>query len=702
MARFNRKIALSALALLIASCSFTPQPPIATPIPYTTSSFGNAETDNYQWLQNSDSQNVVDYLIAENNYTQAIMEPTLETQKTLYNEMLSRSYEVDETVPIFQNGYYYYIRFEKGKELPINCRRKGKIESKEEIILDENEVAAGHEFCNIASLSISPNNKILAYAVDTCGNRQYTILLKDLQTGLLLKSKIENTSGAIAWANDNATIFYAQRDKSFRLSRILKHNIDEPNSKNDKQVYYEADTAFAVNVFTSKSKEYILISSINSSTTEYQYLNSNTPNAHFKVFQPRIKNHEYHVYPANNRFYIKTNWDAPNFRIMEASKQKTDKRFWREVVSHNSDICLLNIEIFRDFMVMRERNNALIKTRIHKFSTGDEHYIDFGEEAYTTLPYENPEFSTNSFMYDYTSLTTPITTFEYNMLTRERKILKQNEILNKYSPRQYKTQRLWASSADGTKVPISIIYKNNIKIDGQNPMLIYGFGAFGYTQNPIFDPTIISLVDRGFVYAIAHVRGGNELGNNWHTNGCGLNKKNAIDDFIACTNFLVEQKYAHPDKIIAQGNGAGGLIMGVIINSNPNLYHAIIAEEPLVDIMHIMFDTINPPQSSARYEWGNPCDSATYQYIKSYSPYQQVTKQQYPNMLITTNFNKSQGQHNSPVKWAAKLRANSTSQNLILLKADMNAESNAYAGRQRTLENKAFIYTYILHVLNMD
>lgn len=693
MTRIAVFTALAATTAIVTSCTFAPQPPIATAIPHTTQKFGDTRTDSYYWLQNPDSQNVVDYIMAENSYTEAMMEPTLTAQRTLYNEMNSRKNEIDETMPIFQNGYYYYIRYEKGKELPINCRRKGKMDSPEEIILDENDVAAGHEFCTIASLDISPNNKILAYAIDTCGQRKFTIIFKNLDSGLLLSTKIENTSGSVAWANDNTTVFYAQLDNTAQPHSIFRHSLGSRCSKDDIEIFHELDPAFNVNVFTSKSREYILILSKSSTSTEYQYLDAYTPNGKFTIFQPRMGNHEYHIFPANNKFYIKTNWNAENYRIMETTANKTGIKFWAELIPHDSSTTLMDVDIFRDFMVVMARKNAQTKALVYKWSNGEEHFIDFGEDVYTALPYANPEFATNCYMYYYTSLTTPNTTFEYNMLTRERRILKQTETVESYNPHEYETKRLWATANDSIKIPISILHKKGLKLNGSNPMLIYAYGAFGHSENPTFQPSIFSLIDRGFVYAIAHVRGGEEMGKKWHSKGCLLNKKNTFTDFISCTQFLIDQNYSSPSRIIAQGEGAGGLLMGAVANMRPDLYKGIIAESPHIDLL-------TSPQLHEIDEWGNPNDPCYYCYLKEYSPYDQIKQHEYPNMLVTSSCNTSQ-QSFEPVRWVAKLRANKTDNNLLLLKADLELKNSKHPFKYKPIENRAFVYAFMLQILNI-
>ncbi|BDX38645.1 oligopeptidase B [Tenuifilaceae bacterium CYCD] len=664
--------------------------------------FGDTRVDPYYWLNMRDSQKVLDYLIAENAYTEAMMESTVPLQEKLYNEMKSRQKEEDVTVPVFLNGYYYYIRYEEGKEYPINCRKKGIMEAPEEIILDENEVAAGHRYCEVASLDISPDNHILAYGVDTLGRRKFSIHFKDLTTGKLINTKVDNTTGTIAWANDNKTIFYSEKDQALRPYKIYRHTINSPTSKNDVLVYHETDEAFDAHVYTSKSREMIMIMTSSSTSSEYRFLSASNPTGDFRLIQPRQKGIEYSVDHLRNTFYIKTNWKAENFRVMETPVAKPSMENWKELIPHRNDVLVMDIDIFKDYLVVTERKDALIQVKVLKLSDKSEYYIDFGEEVYTALPSVNPEFDTPLFVYYYTSLTTPGSTYEYNMQTHEKRLLKQNEILGGYSPANYETKRLWATASDSVKIPISIVHKKGIELNGENPLLIYAYGAYGYAENPTFDSNLLSLLDRGFVYAIAHVRGGEEMGRTWYENGKMLKKMNTFTDFISCTEFLIDQEYTSPDMIIAQGGSAGGLLMGVIANMRPDLYRGIIAEVPFVDVVTSMLDTSLPLTAGEFEEWGNPQDSAYYFYMKSYSPYDQVKAQDYPSMLITTSYNDSQVQYFEPAKWVAKLRATKTDDNLLLFKIDMDSGHSGTSGRFKYIKDQAFTYAYILKTVEID
>lgn len=684
--------------ILLSACNFIPKPPVAEKVPHQMVMFGDTRVDPYYWLHMRDSQKVLDYLIAENTYTEAMMEPTIPLREKLYNEMKARQKEEDVTVPVLLNGYYYYIRYEEGKEYPINCRKKGSLDAAEEIILDENEVAAGHQFCQVASLDISPNNQILAYGVDTIGRRMFTIHFKDLRTGKLINSKIDNTTGTIAWANDNSTVFYSQKNSALRPCKIFRHNVCATNSHKDILIYNEPDETFDTHVYTSKSRELIMIMSISSTSSEYRYLKSDNPHGEFTLIQPRQKGIEYSVDHLGESFYIRTNWNAENFRVMETPITKPAMNNWKEIVPHRNNVLVMDIDIFKGFLVVTERKDALIQVKVLSLLDKSEYYIDFGEEVYTALPSVNPEFDTPLFVYYYTSLTTPGTTFEYNMQNQEKRIVKQNEVLGGYNPSNYETKRLWATANDGEKIPISIVHKKGLKLDSQNPLLLYAYGAYGYSQNPIFDSNLLSLLDRGFVYAIAHVRGGQEMGRRWYENGKMLNKMNTFNDFISCTEFLIDQGYSSPEKIIAQGSSAGGLLVGTVANLRPDLYKCIVAEVPFVDIVTSMLDTSLPLTTGEYDEWGNPTDSVFYFHMKSYSPYDQVKPKHYPHMLVTASYHDSQVQYFEPAKWVAKLRASKTDNNLLLFKVDMDAGHGGASGRFKPIKELSFTYAFMLHV----
>lgn len=687
--------------LLMGGCSIAPLPPVADRVDTALVMHGDTRIDPYFWLCKRDSQPVLDYLLAENAYTDAMMESTHELQETLFNEFASRRQQREETTPVYLNGYYYYIRYEAGKEYPINCRKKGSLDAPEEIILDENEVAAGYRYCQVASIDISPDNRYLAFGLDTSGTRLFDVYFKDLQTGLMLNVRIPRTTGAIAWANDSRTVFFSQKDRRLRPAAIYRLNILQ-SQKPPVPIYRERDSTFSVHVFPSKSGRYIFIASNGNNTSEYRFLCADNPNSTCRLIQPRIPDVEYSVEHAGNNFYILTNWKAQNFRLMQASITVPDTSTWVEIIPHRKDVLILNIDPFKDFLVVTERKDALLKVNVINLKDGSSHYVDFGEEVYTALPSVNPDFNSKNFLYYYTSLTTPATTFQYDMVSNQKRKVKQLEVVGGYDPANYITKRLWAVSHDGTRVPISIVYRKGIKLNGKNPLVLYGYGAYGYSINPNFDPNLLSLLDRGVIYAIAHVRGGQELGRIWYDQGRLLNKKNTFFDFIACTRLLIDQGYSSPGHIVAQGSSAGGLLMGVVANMHPELYCGIVAEVPFVDVLTSMLNPDQPLTTGEYDEWGNPADSTFYFYIKSYSPYDQVAGQDYPNMLVLASYNDSQVQYFEPAKWVAKLRRYKTDNNLLLLQVDMDAGHKGNSGRNSYLRQQAFVYAFILKVLEID
>ncbi len=683
----------SAIAL-ISGCSLIPKPPVAEQHDTLLVMFGDTRIDPYYWLRQRESQKVTDYLLAENAYTYAIMEPTLSLQDRLVAEMRSRKRGDDVTVPVFMNGYYYYIRYEEGKEYPLNCRRKGSMNAPEEIILDENEVAAGHRYCQVASIDISPDNHIMAFGVDTLGKRLFTIYFKDLESGRILEHKIENTTGEVAWTKDSRFVFYAFKDSTLRPSAIYRHDILQPFD--DVQVFREFDKTFRTHVFTTKSYDYVIISSSNGNSSECWYLDTQRPLDKFKLIVGRDKNFEYSVDHSGNFFYFLTNFNAPNFRVLRAPVSNPVLKNWKEVIPTDSSVLILTMEAFKNHLVTTERRDALLKVRVINLQSLEQHYVDFGEEVYTALPSVNPEFNTDLFYYYYTSFTTPGSTCEYNMNTHKKRLLKQNEVLGGFEPKNYESKRIWATANDGTKIPISLVYRKGTKLNASTPLLLYGYGAYGYSINTTFDPNLICLLDRGVVYAVAHVRGGQEMGRHWYYQGKLLNKKNSLADFIACAEKLIAEGYTSPSKLIAHGSSAGGLLLGAAVNIRPDLFKAVVAEVPFVDVLTSMLDSTQALTTVEYNEWGNPNDSTYYFYIKSYSPYDQVKKQAYPNMLVTSGYNDNQVQFFEPVKWVAKLRANNTGNSQILLWVDMSLGHSQSSGRYVQLKDQAFIYAYML------
>lgn len=686
--------------VFINGCSLLPTPPVAYKQPYKLIANGDTRIDPYFWLSYRDSQKVLDYLLKENTYTEEVMEATSQLQDKLIMEFKSRKRNDDVSVPVYMNGYYYYTRFEEGKDYPINCRKKTSMNNVEEIILDENEVAAGYRYCLVASIDISPDNRYLAFGLDTSGSRLFTIMFKDLQTGRFLDTRINNSAGVVAWAKDSRTVFYSQKDKKLRPSKIFRCSIFSPENKVN--IFEEKDSTFSVQVFPSKSGDYIFIASNSGTSSEYRFLDAENPYQKCKLVQARVEGLEYSVEHAGNGFYILTNWQADNFRIMKANIDKPDMNHWTELIPHRPNVLIISMDPYKNYLVVTERKDALLKVNVVNLLDSSQQYIDFGEDVYTALPSVNPEFNSDKFQYYYTSLTTPGTTYEYNFQTHKKQLLKQVEVVGNFDPNNYVTQRLWATASDSTKIPISIVYRKGIKFNGKNPTLMYGYGAYGYSINPNFDSNLLSLLDRGFIYAIAHVRGGQELGRQWYEAGKLLNKKNTFTDFIACTEYLIKEHYTSPKYLVAQGGSAGGLLMGVVANRRPDLYKAIIAEVPFVDVLTTMQNP-NLPLTTGEYdEWGNPKDSVYYYYIKSYSPYDNVKPQQYPNMLVLASYNDTQVQYFEAAKWVAKLRATKTDGNLLLLKTDMETGHGGASGRMNILKEQAFKYAFMFKVLGIS
>ncbi len=696
---------LGSAAAFISGCRpdrLTATPPVAKVLPVTLEKHGHVRTDNYFWLRERDNPDVLAYLNAENAYTDSMMHHTQDLQTELYDEIVGRIKQTDISVPYKQDGFYYYTRYEEGKEYPIYCRKAGSLEGKEEILLNGNERAAGHGFYSAGARMVSPNGQLYAFAEDTVGRRFYTIRVKDLSTGTVLADDIPATTGNIAWANDNKTLFYSKQDPvSLRPYVIYKHSLGTDPST-DVVVYEEKNIEFSCWIFKTKSKQFLMIVSSQSLSTEYRYLDADKPDDRFMVLQPREPNHEYSVDHYQDHFYIRTNLSAKNFRLMKTPVARTAKRNWTEVIPHRDDVLLEGFEIFKDHLVVVERKEGLIQMRIRPWSAEGEHYIDFGEPAYLAYLSTNLEFDTPLLRYGYTSMTTPNSVYDYNVETRERILLKRDEVLGGFDSNNYVTERLSAPAKDGKMVPLSIVYRKGLKKDGTNPLLLYGYGSYGSSMDASFSSPRLSLLDRGFVYAIAHVRGGEELGRAWYEDGKMLNKKNTFTDFIACAEYLAKEKYASSDKMFALGGSAGGLLIGAVVNMRPDLFKGVIAAVPWVDVVTTMLDETIPLTTSEYDEWGNPNKKEYYDYMLSYSPYDNVEAKAYPNMLVTTGLHDSQVQYFEPAKWTAKLRAMKTDNNLLLLQTRMEAGHGGVSGRYRQYRETAFQYAFLLDLVGIN
>lgn len=681
--------------------SILSQPPKAEKIKKELTRHQHTRIDYYYWLNQRDNPQVIAYLKAENDYLKAVMKHTEALQEKLFNEIIGRIKKDDSSVPYKTNGYYYYSHYHKGNEYPFYCRRKESMESPEEIMLDVNAMAKGHNYFKVTGLSVSPDNTMLAYGVDTVSRRKYTIHFKNLVTGEIIPGEIPNTTGMAAWANDNKTLFYTSKDETLRPYKIFKHVLGTPVS-DDKEVYHEADETFSTDVYKSKSKKYLFIYSEHTLSTECRYLDADNPHGEFKIFQPRQKDNIYYIQHYKDKFYIRTNLEAKNFKLMETPVNKTTKDNWQEVIPHRKDVLLKDFEIFKDFLVVEERKNALIHLRVIKLKNKEDHYIDFGEEVYAASLSKNPELDTDLLRFEYNSLTTPKSYYDYNMHDKTRKLLKQDEVVGDFDPQNYNTERLYATAADNTKIPVSLVYKKGFKKNGNNPLLLHGYGSYGSSSNPRFKSDRLSLLDRGFVFAIAHVRGGQEMGRYWYEDGKLLKKKNTFTDFIACAEHLVAEKFTNPKKLFASGGSAGGLLMGAIVNMRPDLFKGIIADVPFVDVITTMLDNSIPLTTSEFDEWGDPKEKKYYDYMLSYSPYDNVKAKDYPAMLVTTGLHDSQVQYFEPAKWVAKLRDLKTDNNLLLLHTNMEAGHSGTSGRFHRYKETALEYAFILDQLGIS
>ena len=673
------------------------QPPVAKKLPKELIMHGDTRIDNYYWINERENPEVIDYLNAENEYTQFMMADTKELQEELFNEIVARIKQTDESVPYKRNGYFYYTRYEAGKEYPVFVRRKGEMTAPEEVMLNANERAEGKSYYAPAGMNVSPDNLLMAFGEDTVSRRKYTIRFKNLKTGELLPDLIPNTTGGAVWANDNKTVFYTVKDASLRSYKIFSHTLGTPVSA-DKEVYHEQDETFGTFVYKTKSEKYIIIGSSSTLSQEYRFVDASTPKNAFKVIQPRERGLEYSIDHFGDSFYIRTNKDgATNFKLMKTPVAKTTKENWTEVIPHRADTYLETVEIFKDYLVLQERKEGLTHLRIKKWNDPKtDFFVDFGEEAYTANISINPDFDSKVLRYGYSSLTTPSSTFDYNMETKEKTLLKEQEVVGDFDKNNYESRRIYATAKDGTRIPVSLVYRKGTKLDGNNPTLQYAYGSYGYSTNPTFASPRLSLLDRGFVYAIAHIRGGQEMGRQWYEDGKMMKKKNTFTDFVDVSEYLIEQKYTSPEKLFSQGGSAGGLLMGAVVNMRPELYKGVHASVPFVDVITTMLDTSIPLTTGEFDEWGNPAGKEAYDYMLSYSPYDNVERKEYPNLLVTTGLHDSQVQYFEPAKWVAKLREMKTDDNMLLLHTNMDAGHGGASGRFQPYRETALQYAFFL------
>lgn len=670
--------------------------PIAKKIPKKLIQHNDTRVDNYYWLNQRDNQEVIDYLKEENEYTKLKLKGTEKNQKELFNEIKNRIKEDDQSVPYFKNKYWYYNRFEEGKEYPIFCRKKERLDGKEEILLNVNEMAEGFDFYQVVGLSISPNNRFLIYGVDTLGRRKYTLQVKDLQSNKDLNIKIQNTGGGSTWAADNNHFFYTRKEEqTLRTHQIFRFDI---SSKNETLVFEEKDETFNTYVGKTKDGKFLLIGSSSTLTSEMQFLEANKPKGEFKIFQKRIRGLEYFVSHWENEWLITTNLEAQNFRLMRCQENQTKKEFWQEVIAHRKETLLEGLDVFTHFWVLSERTKGLTQLRVINKKNGEDYIVPVQDEAFEISEGINPEMETNTLRFNYTSLTTPNSVYDFDMITKRKILKKQQEVVGGYHPEEYQSERIFVKARDGAEVPLSIVYKKDMKKD-KNPLLLYGYGSYGYSMDPYFSSVRLSLLDRGFVYAIAHIRGGEELGRQWYENGKLLKKKNTFFDFIDCAEHLIQKGYTDTSQLFAMGGSAGGLLMGAVINLRPDLWKGVIAAVPFVDVVTTMLDENIPLTTGEFDEWGNPKEKTYYDYIKSYSPYDNISEVEYPNLLVTTGLHDSQVQYWEPAKWVAKLRDLKKDNNLLLLHTDMKTGHGGASGRFERLKEVAMEYAFLLHLL---
>ena len=676
--------------------------PKAARKPVELNMHGHMRTDDYHWLNERENPDVLRYLEAENSYKDAMLAPTKELQEQLFNEMKGRIKEQDESVPYFYNGYTYYTRFIEGGEYPIYCRKKGRNDGLEEILLDCNEMGKDHDYFSATSMNISPNNELGMFAVDTLGRRKYNLMFKNLKTGEILPDRIADVSGNAVWANDNQTVFYDMKDPvTLREYKIMSHVLGTPVSS-DRVAYEEKDETFSCYVGKTKSRKYLVIFSESTLTSENLILEADNPAGEFRIFEPRMKDHEYSIDHLNGNFFIMTNNRAQNFRLMKCSEQQTSFDHWKELIAHRNDVFMEGLELFNGFLVLNERIGGLPTIRIVE-ENGGGHYLDFGEATYDAYLGANLEADTKVIRYGFNSLVTPPSTFDYDIQTKEKKLLKQQEIVGGYDASKYQSERIKVKVRDGAVVPVSIVYRKDLfKKDGTSPGWIYGYGSYGHTIEPSFSCNRLSLLDRGFIYVIAHIRGGEYMGRKWYEDGKLLKKKNTFTDFVACSKYLIAQKYTSPKHLYAQGGSAGGLLMGAVINIAPELYNGVIADVPFVDVVTTMLDDSIPLTTSEYDEWGNPNKKEYYEYMKSYSPYDNVLKVNYPNLLITTGLHDSQVQYWEPAKWVAKLRTLKTDKNLLFLDTNMDAGHGGASGRFEALKELAKEFSFLLDLEGIE
>ncbi|HMA68736.1 MAG TPA: S9 family peptidase [Candidatus Mcinerneyibacterium sp.] len=674
-------------------------PPDVKKDKHVTKKHGHKLVDNYYWLRNKENKDVINYIKKENHYTKRKMRYTKEFQDKIYDEIIARIQETDLTVPYKFGDYYYYSRTEKGKNYRIYCRKKNSLDNKEEIILDVNKLAKNYDYYDVGFYEISPDHNLLAFSYDTDGSERYSLKIKNLKTGEYLEDQIDNI-GSFEWVNDNQTFYYTVLDEAKRPHKLYRHKIGT-EVKNDKLLFTENDDKYWMWVSSSKSRDYIFLGLGSKVTSEIHFVSADKPDDNFKLIKKREQGVEYYLDHHGDYFYIITNKNAINYKIMRTSVNNYREYNWETFIPHNKNVYITDFELFKNFMVVSERNNSYEKLKVINFDGKKTHYINFSEKVYTYWLGDNPDYDSNKLRLTYTSMVTPRTVYDYNMESKKLELKKKYKV-NNYDKNNYKTERIFIKSHDGTEVPISLVYDKNLKLDGTNPLYLYGYGAYGSSMDPYFSYSRVSLLKRGFIFAMAHVRGGSEMGKKWYDDGKLLNKKNTFKDFIACAEKLIEKNYTSKDKLVISGGSAGGLLMGAVLNMRPDLFETAIVSVPFVDVINTMLDPTIPLTVPEYEEWGNPNEKKYFEYMLSYSPYDNIKKQDYPNILVTGGLNDPRVQYWEPVKYTAKLRDKKTDDNILLLKINMGSGHQGSSGRYDWYKEIAFDYAFIFKTLNLE
>ncbi|MCH7854752.1 MAG: S9 family peptidase [Proteobacteria bacterium] len=696
----TKSFSIVLLTLLLTACAEKDAgAPMPEKKPTRLEQHGDIRVDNYFWLRERENPDVIAYLNAENAYTEKMMAPMKGLQGILFDEMKGRIKQEDQSAPVKRGDYFYYQRYVEGMEYPIHARKKGSLDADEEILLDVNQLAGDADYFSVTGFEVSPDHRMAAYGVDTRGRRFYDLYFLDLDTGETLSATIKDVTGDFEWANDSRTILYTQQHpETLRSYRIFRHTI---GAAEDTLVYEEEDETNYLDIGKSLSGRFFILGSTQTLSTEMRFVSADYPGDEPTVFLQREDEHEYYLTDGGDRFYLMSNEGAKNFRILEAPLNNRDKSAWKEVMAHRDDVLIKDFQVFKDFLAVTVVENGLTQIEIIVRASGEKYRIAFDEEVYTADADDNVEFDTPWFRYSYESLTTPESTYDFNMVSKEQKLIKEEAVLGGFDRTNYQTERRFATARDGTQVPVSLVYRKGMEKNGQNPLLQYGYGSYGFSMEPWFDADVLSLLDRGFIYAIAHIRGGSEMGRDWYYNGRQLKKKNTFTDFIDVSKFLIEEGYTSAEHLYAQGGSAGGLLIGAVANMAPELYHGMVTRVPFVDVVTTMLDEDIPLTAGEWDEWGNPAEKVYYDYMKSYSPYDNVSAKDYPNMLVTTGLHDSQVQYWEPAKWVAKLREFKTDDNLLMLKTDMAAGHSGKTGRFQRIEDEALNYSFFLSLENI-